>query len=427
MSQDSPISPLGRFSACLSLVSLALFVLGCPKAEPGYHSVTLESGSVKSSPAAAPQGAPLATFAGRIQLQRAQVEPAEAAPGETITLKLTWVAQQDIFDEWRVFVHGALRGAELPQLQDDHEPLDGKYPTARWRRGDIIEEAREIAIAPGMAGRSMDFWVGLYAGDQRMQVDQADRHDGTNRVKAATLLLKGGVDELRATASLAPGPFKIDGQLDEPGWQQAQRLGPFVHYHGRGTPPNSTYARLSYDAEALYVGFECQDPDIWTTYTKRDDPIYNQEAVEIFIDVDRDLHTYVELQQSPANVHFDAAFEGRRKNMDTGYNAEYETALALDGTLNQPDDVDRGFSAEWRIPFNQIKGLSTPPKPGDSWRINLFRLDKVRRGGRVVDNHASAWSSPLSGDFHNIQRFGWLEFGAGPPAAGIQPGAGAAQ
>jgi hypothetical protein len=133
--------------------------------------------------------------------------------------------------------------------------------------------------------------------------------------------------------------------------------------------------------------------------------------------VDGDLQTYVELQQSPANVHFDAAFTGRRKNMDTAYNAEYETALQLDGTLNQPDDVDRGWSAEWRIPFDQIRGLKAPPKPGETWRINLFRLDRVRRNGRVVDNQASAWSSPLSGDFHNIQRFGWLEFAAAPPAS----------
>ena len=46
---------------------------------------------------------------------------------------------------------------------------------------------------------------------------------------------------------------------------------------------------------------------------------------------------------------------------------------------------------------------------GDSWRINLFRVSKDRaRGG--TRNDESAWSAPLMGDFHNLERFGQLSF-----------------
>ena len=72
MSQDSPTSPLGRPLTRLSLVSLAFFTLGCPKAQPEYHSVTLESGSVKSTPATAPKGTSMATLGGRRHLLRPQ-------------------------------------------------------------------------------------------------------------------------------------------------------------------------------------------------------------------------------------------------------------------------------------------------------------------------------------------------------------------
>jgi len=411
---------------CTLILCAMLLAGSCQQGKGSYHTVVLQSGSVKSTPAEAPTGTPIATFDKRIQLWRAQVEPAEAAPGETITLHLWFVAQRDSFDDWRVFVHGQVAGAELNQLQDDHVPLDGNYPTSRWRQGDIVEELRRIPIPAGVVGRSMTFFVGFYSGDRRMSVDdpgksppgdEAAAHDGHHRVLAAKLLLRGGVDELSATVYRAPGKVAVDGKLDELAWSQAQRLGPFVNYDGVGAPSNTTYARLSYDDQALYVAFECVDQDIWSSFQKRDDPIYNEEAVEIFLDVDGDLKTYVELQQSPANVHFDAAFNGRRQNMDTGYNADYQTALVLDGTFNNPGDVDRGWTSEWRIPFDQIRGLSKPPKAGDGWRFNLFRLDKIRQNGRIVDNQASAWSSPLSGDFHNINRFGRMLFADAAAAA----------
>jgi hypothetical protein len=48
-----------------------------------------------------------------------------------------------------------------------------------------------------------------------------------------------------------------------------------------------------------------------------------------------------------------------------------------------------------------------PPTPGDVWRVNLFRMD-VPSG---KPQQASAWSPPMVGDFHALDKFGDLVFG----------------
>jgi hypothetical protein len=88
--------------------------------------------------------------------------------------------------------------------------------------------------------------------------------------------------------------------------------------------------------------------------------------------------------------------------------------VTVDGTLNKRDDKDRGWTVEVALPLEDVKGMDTsaalprlPPKPGDVWRINMFRLDQPE--GKPQE--ASAWSPPLVGDFHALGRFGELVFG----------------
>ena len=54
----------------------------------------------------------------------------------------------------------------------------------------------------------------------------------------------------------------------------------------------------------------------------------------------------------------------------------------------------------------------SPIRKGASWKVNLFRLERVRSPdkSRVVKSEASAWSTPLSGDFHNLDRFATITF-----------------
>jgi len=47
-----------------------------------------------------------------------------------------------------------------------------------------------------------------------------------------------------------------------------------------------------------------------------------------------------------------------------------------------------------------------PPRKGDRWRFNLYRLEHVDR--KRVEGYA--FSPPLVGDFHQLLRFAWLAF-----------------
>ena len=51
--------------------------------------------------------------------------------------------------------------------------------------------------------------------------------------------------------------------------------------------------------------------------------------------------------------------------------------------------------------------MKLPPALGDTWRLNMFRLDAPE--GKA--GNASAWSPPLVGDFHALDKFGEMVFG----------------
>jgi hypothetical protein len=101
--------------------------------------------------------------------------------------------------------------------------------------------------------------------------------------------------------------------------------------------------------------------------------------------------------------------------MDKSFEAGQTVGTVLDGTLEAPEsnpaDRDRGWVSEWVVPFAKIKWLNAPPKPGDEWRMNAYRIEKHREDGRL-EGEFSGWSPPRVGDFHNIARFGRMKFGS---------------
>jgi hypothetical protein len=114
---------------------------------------------------------------------------------------------------------------------------------------------------------------------------------------------------------------------------------------------------------------------------------------------------------SPRNVTFDSWLPGYRQN-DNAWDAPMKTAVQVNGTLNKRDDTDTGWTVEMMIPLTAVKGrLETvkgvPPQVGTEWRINFFRMDLP--AGKPQSG--SAWSPPMRGDFHALDKFGTLVFG----------------
>ena len=214
-----------------------------------------------------------------------------------------------------------------------------------------------------------------------------------------------------------PKPVRIDGRLDDPAWKEA----PVIELleSSTGKPPRyPTRARMLYDDRCLYVGFHCVDPDIWGTFHRHDDPIYEEEVVEIFLDPLGNLCAYYELEVSPLNTGFDALIlndavitgtpgRGGKFQGFSGWNpSDFRHAVYLEGKLNAHDGKSKFWEAILAVPFNEMfLGGNAPPKPGDIWRGNLYRIDS--EGGRLEE---SAFSPTFSEDFHVPGRFGKFIF-----------------
>ena len=208
----------------------------------------------------------------------------------------------------------------------------------------------------------------------------------------------------------AGGPISIDGVLDEPAWKSAVRTGAFGMADGKGSPVLRTEAMLLWDDQNLYVGFEVEDPDVWSGYTKDDDPIYNEEVVELFANPNDDQREYYEFQVSPSNVHFDAFFTQHRSDLKkaVAWNGSWRSAVKVQGTLNKRDDLDKGYTVEIAIPFSNFHVTGgQAPKPGSHWRADMFRFERPARG-QIREAHA--WAPTPNWDFHSMKDWGWITF-----------------
>lgn len=207
------------------------------------------------------------------------------------------------------------------------------------------------------------------------------------------------------------GRITVDGDLSD--WEGIPTVGDFMVSDGSGPAAHQTRARICWDDENLYIAFDSDDPDIWGTLFTRDEPIYEEEVVEAFIDPDSDLKVYFEFQTSPHGTLFDAIIHnptGLRSDMtgDTSWDCEgWQVAVRVDGTLDNRDDVDKGWTVEWAIPFASLGAApNIPPSDGDTWRINLYRID------RTPSAEYSCWSPTMEtpANFHVPTRFGKIVF-----------------
>jgi hypothetical protein len=94
----------------------------------------------------------------------------------------------------------------------------------------------------------------------------------------------------------------IDGVLEEAVWRRAPSL-TLRDIKGRNAP--ATTAKLLWDDKNLYIAFDCADTDIWATKTQRDDFLWEEEVVEVFIDPDGDGCNYYEFQVNPLGTQID--------------------------------------------------------------------------------------------------------------------------
>lgn len=241
-------------------------------------------------------------------------------------------------------------------------------------------------------------WRARAGARSEMLADQTRRAGG--RVVLAMLPVERRPTRIAARA-LADAPT-LDGRLDEAAWAGP---GQALVQSRTGEPGAELDARLggptrvwfAWDAEFLYVAGQLPDRDLYAPHQQRDDPLYRDEAFEVFLAASGSGRNYLEHQVNARDVVFDARFERYREG-DEGWNGDWRHAVALDGELERRGG-DRGWSVELAFAWRDLcadTDLRCPPRAGQTLRVNVFRLDKPDREQQV----ALALSPTLEPDFH---------------------------
>lgn len=191
-------------------------------------------------------------------------------------------------------------------------------------------------------------------------------------------------------------------------WQELSELQRFTQANGIDTTEFPTHTRVCYDDNYLYSYFECEDPYIWGTYTQRDEPIYDQEVVEIFIGVGSENPIdYYEFQVSPDGVLFDAKIHNPHSQRGTiKVGVEWNSANIK--WWAKRDDSNNTWWAMLALPWHEIGAQAGEPLP-QVWRANFYRIERPEN--REPDY--SCWSPTHTdpADYHKPAYFGILELG----------------
>ncbi|MCB9865051.1 MAG: carbohydrate-binding family 9-like protein [Phycisphaerales bacterium] len=228
------------------------------------------------------------------------------------------------------------------------------------------------------------------------------------------------------TCTRLPEAVTIDGRLDDVAWREVEWTTPFGDIEGarRPAPRFRTRAKLAWDDEYLYVAAELEEPDVSAALTTHDAVVFHDNDFEVFIDPDGDSRNYYEIEVNALNAIFDLLLvRTYRKGGPALHDwdcAGMRTAVHIDGTLNDPRDVDRGWSVEIALPWTTLAEYAccpVPPAPGDTWRLNMsrveWRYDTKEGVYRKYPNEREdnwTWSPQGEIDMHLPDRWGYITF-----------------
>jgi hypothetical protein len=104
----------------------------------------------------------LASLGEDIRLVQANLSQDAVAPGDDVSLTLSWYVVGDVDAAYTTFVHLGQLG-EQPLAQGDAEPLEGLYPTTHWQAGEVIvDDGYTLTVPPTLAPGRYPLLVGLY-------------------------------------------------------------------------------------------------------------------------------------------------------------------------------------------------------------------------------------------------------------------------
>jgi len=253
-----------------------------------------------------------------------------------------------------------------------------------------------------------------------------------------------------------PSSIMVDGNLNKDMWRNAQWSKRFVDMVTGDPGMYNTQTALLWSDTHLYIAFKAEEPFVEALQTDRDSIVFLENDLEVFIDGG---DCYYELEVNAANTVYEVFFiwkdaytKGSKFDIplfDVHHQQAYtfggdydrngasfwkgthprgirwafthfdmpglQTAVKVEGTINDNSDIDTGWSLEIAIPWTSLdllaNGRALPPNPGDVWTLFLGRFQKLMAGGLEVNPHpAMALNSHGIYDTHLPDKWSRIKF-----------------
>jgi len=182
-------------------------------------------------------------------------------------------------------------------------------------------------------------------------------------------------------------PPVLNGRLDDPCWAGASEVTGFVAGQTGRPVKVQTAARFACDDGHLYIAMTCRDPDVGAVRagtTEHDGPVWEDDAVEVYLDSNLDRRTYHQFITNAAGTKYEGI------GQDPGWNGAWRVQVAK---------AQDSWTAEIAIPFKEL-GVPSP-EPKTVWGFNLTR---AFRGHEWSQLHCTY------GGNHRPGKFGFLVF-----------------
>ena len=224
----------------------------------------------------------------------------------------------------------------------------------------------------------------------------------------------------------------VDGKLTKEEWDKAPWSASFVDIEGskKPLPKYKTKVKALWDDEYIYFAAELEEPHVWAKLVQKDTVIYYDNDFEIFIDPNHHTHAYYELEVNAFGVPWDLLLLKPYRDGGmaiVGWDiAGLKVGIHVDGTLNDPSDIDKGWSVEIAIPLKNFLGWPAGgklPEPGTQWRVGFSRVEwrtHIENGDYVKDINPNTgkpfpednwvWSPQGRINMHMPEMWGYFQF-----------------
>ena len=222
--------------------------------------------------------------------------------------------------------------------------------------------------------------------------------------------------------------LKIDGLANETAWKEAPFSASFIDILGKKKAKYETKVKMLWDKKYIYFYATLEDPHVWANLKKRDTIIFHDNDFEIFLDPDGDTHNYYEFEFNALNKLWDLfltkPYRNGAKTLNDWDAKGLKSAVHVNGTLNNPNDKDKGWSIEVAIPLTAFKTsyFERINLENQFWRINFsrvhwdFQLDgdiysrKKDKTGKLLAEYNWVWSPQGVIAMHQPETWGYVYF-----------------